>query len=414
MDKNPKSEIRNPKLKRLVPLLLDWFSKNARDLPWRRTRDPYAIWVSEIMLQQTQVKTVIPFWERWMRELSTIESVAKAPSAKIHKLWEGLGYYTRVRNLQKAAQQIVAQQSPRRRRGDESQTKNKLETPHVVSYKFPENFDDILALPGIGRYTAGAICSIAFNQPKPILDGNVIRVLTRIFGIAENPRKKDINELLWHLAEELVNRVSGIQHAISNSRTRAEDDSVSHLNQSLMELGALVCMPRNPQCLICPVKKHCIAFKESRIEQLPNLGKREKATARAFFAFVIERDGKFLVQRRPTGMVNAHLWEFPNFEINGEKKDAKEIFDSAFDFNAPEFQPLCTIKHSITRYRITLQAFYVNLGGRSSTTLKLNSKSRGIQPSEKWLASSQFDSLAFTAAHKRLASFAADCILSGR
>ena len=182
MGQNPKSEIRNPKSKRLVPLLLDWFAANARDLPWRRTRDPYAIWVSEIMLQQTQVKTVIPFWERWLRELPTIEAAAKAPSAKIHKLWEGLGYYTRVRNLQKAAQAIVKHHDG----------------------KFPENFDEVLALPGIGRYTAGAICSIAFNQPKPILDGNVIRVLTRIFGIADNPKEKAANAKLWQLAEALV------------------------------------------------------------------------------------------------------------------------------------------------------------------------------------------------------------------
>jgi A/G-specific adenine glycosylase len=201
---------RNSKLPRLVSALLAWFSVNARDLPWRRTRDPYAIWVSEIMLQQTQVKTVLPYWERWMRELPTIEAVAKARSDKIHKLWEGLGYYTRARNLQKAARQIVAQHDvrseTRRRRGNESQTENKLETPHVVSYKFPDNFDDVLALPGIGRYTAGAICSIAFNQPTPILDGNVIRVLTRVFGIGENPREKKTNAQLWQLAEELVGR----------------------------------------------------------------------------------------------------------------------------------------------------------------------------------------------------------------
>ena len=175
--------------------MLDWFAANARDLPWRRTRDPYAIWVSEIMLQQTQVKTVIPFWKRWMRELPTIEAAAKAPSDKIHKLWEGLGYYTRVRNLQKAAQQIV------------KSGKRKAESGNSVC-KFPENFEDVLALPGIGRYTAGAICSIAFNQPTPILDGNVIRVLTRIFGIAENPKEKQTNARLWKLAEELVIRAS--------------------------------------------------------------------------------------------------------------------------------------------------------------------------------------------------------------
>jgi A/G-specific adenine glycosylase len=379
---------------KLVAALLDWFAANARDLPWRRTRDPYAIWVSEIMLQQTQVKTVIPFWNRWLRELPTIESAAQAPSEKIHKLWEGLGYYTRVRNLQKAAQQIVAQQTSRRRRGDESQTKNESETPHVVAYKFPEKFEDVLALPGIGRYTAGAICSIAFNQPTPILDGNVIRVLTRIFGIAENPKEKETNARLWKLAEELV----------QNSKLKTQNSKLccSHLNQSLMELGALICTPRNPQCLICPVKKLCVAFAENRVDELPNLGKREAATARTFFAFVIERDGKFLVQQRPVGIVNAHLWEFPNFEINGEKKDAREIFNSAFNFKAAKFQPLCTVKHSITRYRITLKAFRVQLP-KSLKTLN------GI-----WLPRAQFDSLAFTAAHKNLASFAKNCILSGR
>ena len=176
MSPNSKSKIQKLKLRKLATLLLDWFAANARDLPWRRTRDPYAIWVSEIMLQQTQVKTVIPFWERWLRELPTIVAAAKASSAKIHKLWEGLGYYTRVRNLQKAAQQIVAN------------GKRKVESGDSVC-RFPESFEDVLALPGIGRYTAGAICSIAFNQPVPILDGNVIRVLTRIFGIAENPKE---------------------------------------------------------------------------------------------------------------------------------------------------------------------------------------------------------------------------------
>jgi A/G-specific adenine glycosylase len=382
------------KIKRLIPLLLDWFAANARDLPWRRTRDPYAIWVSEIMLQQTQVKTVIPFWNRWLRELPTIEAAAKAPSEKIHKLWEGLGYYTRVRNLQKAAQQIVAQQTSRRRRGDESQTEKKSETPHVVSYKFPENFDEVLALPGIGRYTAGAICSIAFNQPTPILDGNVIRVLTRIFGIAENPKEKQTNTRLWQLAEELVKH--------SSLATRRSPLSCSNLNQSLMELGALVCTPRNPQCLICPVKKLCVAFKEERVDKLPNLLKREAATARRFFAFVIEHDGKFLVRQRPAGIVNAHLWEFPNFETNGEKKDAKEIFDSAFNFKAAKFQPLCTIKHSITRYRMTLEAFHVRLKNSPK-------KIAGV-----WLSPGEFDSLAFSSAHKKLASFAAKCMLSDR
>ena len=407
----------NPKLQKLVPALLDWFAQNARDLPWRHTRDPYAIWVSEIMLQQTQVKTVIPYWNHWMRELPTIEAVANASPGKIHKLWEGLGYYTRVRNLQKAARQIMekhpVKSKPRRRRGNESQIKQKPKTPHVVSYKFPDNFDDVLALPGIGRYTAGAICSIAFNQPTPILDGNVIRVLTRVFGIAKNPHEKKTNVQLWQLAEELVVQVSRFTHHVSRSnsrtRTKAEDDSAcSHLNQSLMELGALVCTPRQPQCPVCPVKKLCVAFREDRVGELPNLGKREAATARHFVAFVVERNGRFLVRQRPGGIVNAHLWEFPNTESCNAKPDAKEIYKSIFEIEPPEVQPLCTIKHSITRYRITLEAFCVHLGRASSASPYLKGaksgtrRSRPSQISGVWLMPIQLRKLAFTAAHRRI------------
>ena len=356
------------------------------------------------MLQQTQVKTVMPYWERWMRALPTIESAAKASSEKIHKLWEGLGYYMRVRNLQKAAQQIV---SECRRRGNESQIKNKPETPHVVSYKFPDNFDDVLALPGIGRYTAGAICSIAFNQPTPILDGNVIRVLTRIFGIAENPKEKETNQILWNLAEQLVSHAKTQRREdqktnFANFAPLREINSCSYLNQSLMELGALICTPRNPQCLICPVNKLCVAFKENRVEELPNLGKRQAATARTFFAFVIERDGNFLVRQRPVGVVNAHLWEFPNVERNGDDSSAAKLFKAHFVSAPGQLRPLCTIRHSITRYRITLEAFAVSL------------KSTPAMTGGVWKTPAQMRQLAFTAAHKKLASFAVKCMLSDR
>jgi len=387
-----------PKIPRLVSALLDWFLQNARDLPWRHTLDPYAIWISEIMLQQTQVKTVIPYWERWMRELPTVQAAAKASPARIHKLWEGLGYYTRVRNLQKAAQEIVKKDGGR----------------------FPQTFDTVLALPGIGRYTAGAICSIAFNQPTPILDGNVIRVLTRVFGIGENPREKKTNTRLWQLAEGLVLHASRFTYHVSRpksrTRTRDEDEKAyacSHLNQSLMELGALVCTPRNPQCEICPVKKLCVAYRQNRVEELPNLGKREAATTRYFVAFVVERNGRFLVRQRPAGVVNAHLWEFPNAEA--DSSSVKGVFKSIFGFAPPALQPLCTVKHSITRYRITLEAFHVRFGGRISTTPKI-CQARSVRPSELgvWQTPAQMNRLAFASAHKKLASAATRCILSGR
>jgi A/G-specific adenine glycosylase len=180
-----------------------------------------------------------------------------------------------------------------------------------------------------------------------------------------------------------------------------KDNSCSHLNQSLMELGALVCAPRNPQCLVCPVKKLCVAFKENRTDTLPNLGKRAAATARRFVAFVLEHRGKFLVRQRPENVVNAHLWEFPNVETNGHGKSPAEVFESQFGFSAPELQPLPAVKHSITRYRITLEAFRV--------PVKRLPKAPGT-----WLPHTEFDSVAFTAAHKKLANFEVNRILAGR
>ncbi|HTV76229.1 MAG TPA: NUDIX domain-containing protein, partial [Candidatus Baltobacteraceae bacterium] len=294
-------------------------------------------------------------------------------------------YYTRVRNLQKAAQVIIEKHDG----------------------KFPRDFDDILALPGIGRYTAGAICSIAFNQPTPILDGNVIRVLTRVFGIVENPKEKKTNARLWKLAEDLVFYAKTFRWGETTDEPAREDarptnQSCSHLNQSLMELGALVCTPRNAQCEICPIKKLCVAFKEKRVEELPNLGKRETATARRFMAFIVENKGRFLVRQRPAGVVNAHLWEFPNIEIINGKSGAKLAAKDILGVVPVQIEPISTVKHSITRYRITLEAFYVRLKNPPP-------KSAGI-----WLTPGQINLLAFSSAHKKLASFASNRILSGR
>jgi A/G-specific adenine glycosylase len=391
----------NKKIIRLVRELLSWFSQSARDLPWRCTRDPYAIHVSEIMLQQTQVKTVIPYWERWMRELPTIQSLADARPEKIHKLWEGLGYYTRVRNLQKAAQQIVAQHGG----------------------KFPRDFDDILALPGVGRYTAGAIASIAFNEPHPILDGNVIRVLTRVFGVAENPREKSTNQKLWQLATQLVTAAPhGEKDPKSNSspsplngeRARVRGGKVqlqyqlvesvphpascSHLNQSLMELGALICTPKQPKCLLCPVRPDCIAYRTGRVEQFPNLGPRAAATSRRFVAFVIQNRGRYLVRQRPAGIVNAHLWEFPNLETSAADVELPKLAAAELGLKISSLKKLCSLKHTITRYRITLDAFVAasrKSAAKSSVSLRNDAE-------KKWLTPRQLDSLAFTSAHRKI------------
>ena len=387
----PKSKVQGRKRAetpaRLVPLLLDWFAANARDLPWRRTLDPYAVWVSEIMLQQTQVKTVMPYFERWMIELPNVEALVNASSEKIHKLWEGLGYYTRVRNMQRAAQAVVAKHGG----------------------QFPTNFDDVLALPGIGRYTAGAIGSIAFNQPAPILDGNVIRVLARVFAIRENAKEKATNARLWQLAGELVQAAAlttndGTIPVIESTLVLGPGHSsfvirhspsgpCSALNQSLMELGALVCTPRQPKCEACPLTRLCGARRDGLVEQLPNLGVRATATARRFAACVVERDGKFLVRQRPAGVVNAHLWEFPNVETSptASKQATRQAIEAELRQHLASWTPFTTVKHTITRYRITLDVFRGTEHQRSP-----------LPGAGEWFHAAKLRQLPFTSAHRKV------------
>jgi len=376
--------------KKIVRALLAWFSSNARDLPWRRARDPYGVWVSEIMLQQTQVKTVLGYWERWMDSLPTIALLARAKPGRVHKLWEGLGYYTRVRNMQLAARQIMREHGGR----------------------FPGQFEDILKLPGIGRYTAGAICSIAFNQPKPILDGNVIRVLSRLFGIEGNPREKTINDRLWRIAEELVLSAASMGESGQTGRRRSKDSAengtgngyasendvknqnhsiraCSQLNQALMELGALVCTPKRPQCGICPVAGGCEALRRGQVDQLPNLSPRARVTPRRFVAFVSEAHGRFFVRQRPAGVVNAHLWEFPNAEIPQGRTNLEEAARRVLGATPASLEPLCTLRHSITRYRITLEVFWATRSGS------------GVRKAG-WLQRSQLARLPFCSAHKKI------------
>jgi A/G-specific adenine glycosylase len=334
---------------RIARKLQAWFEQSARDLPWRRTRDPYAIWISEIMLQQTQVKTVIPYFERWMRTLPTVAEFAAARPDAVLKLWEGLGYYTRVRNAQSAARLIMSEHAG----------------------QFPATFDDILALPGIGRYTAGAISSIAFDQATPILDGNVIRVLTRLFGIAGDPRGKKVNAKLWDAAGKLVS-VPEIEPA--------------KLNQALMELGALLCLARQPRCDECPVRGHCFARRHGRIAMFPTATRRTPATERRFIALVVVERNRFLVRRRAAGIVNEALWEFPNFEVPVKTKNVAAL---AAPFETVAGRAFFSVRHSITRYRILLEAFYATNPAKA-------------KPDGVWKTISQMDRLPFTSAHRKI------------
>ena len=368
------------------------------------------------MLQQTQVKTVIPYWQRWMRRLPDVRTLARAPVDKVLKLWEGLGYYARARNLREAALIIV------RKHGGQ----------------FPARFADLLALPGIGPYTAGAICSVALNQPTPVLDGNVIRVLTRIFGIAENPRGKKPGARLWKLAGLLVrqaarqqrrpgphlamnplvgqaSRLSGStryppaltgkmpvlhhrQDACATSRcglgchTGTAQPNCSHFNQALMELGAMICTPRRPKCSLCPVRKHCVAFRENRTDQLPNLGKRVASIERRFAAFVVERHGRFLVRRRPPGVVNALLWEFPAIEVEGCRPDGQRLAENLLGARPFRARPLHQLRYMITRYRIRMHVFRAEFADALPEAI----------PNGRWCSPVELRRLAFPSAHRRI------------
>jgi A/G-specific adenine glycosylase len=307
---------------RLASQLVAWFRANKRDLPWRRTRDAYAIWVSEIMLQQTQVKTVIPYWERWMRELPTIAALAKAKPDRVLKLWEGLGYYSRARNLQKATQLIV-------------------ETHRGV---FPRKFEHILELPGIGRYTAGAIGSIAFGLPTPIVDGNVARVLARYLGIRGDPKSRETNSTLWQAAERLVQAAQNF-------------NACGELNEALMELGATICLPGQPRCGECPIRARCFAWKNGKTGELPEMAPRAATTRRVFRAALVrERKGVWM-RKRPAGIVNAGFWELPNVEVAGESPE--ESLTALFGEKKLSINRLCDVKHSITRFRMVLEVFEV-------------------------------------------------------
>lgn len=372
------------KVNAIVSSLLEWYPKNARDLPWRRTKDPYRIYVSEIMLQQTQVKAVMPYWRRWMKVLPDIEALACASPETILKLWEGLGYYTRVRNMQRAAQQIVAEHGG----------------------KFPRAFEDVLQLPGVGRYTAGAICSIAFNQPCPVLDGNVIRVLTRVYGIAGEPKKKEANATLWGLAEKLVQHAAGVGASRPEKSPRDAREAngrlfprpgsgikypVASFNQALMELGAMVCTPRQPQCETCPLNRHCVAFQTECVHRFPRVRRRSRTEARRFVAIVVQKGRLFLVHQRPAGVVNANLWEFPNAEVFNGYLDAPQAAREQLGLSPRKLERFCSVKHSITRYRITLEVFRV-------TADRGVDKTRGYL----WADRAALDRLPFTSAHRKI------------
>ena len=309
----------------IAPLILSWWDGGYADLPWRGTRDPYAIWVSEIMLQQTQIATVLPYYERWMGQLPTVVDLAAASLDEVLKLWEGLGYYSRARNMQAAAQVVVDEWNGR----------------------LPTTSSDLQKLKGIGRYTAGAIASIAFDEQVAVLDGNVIRVLSRLTDLAEDVTQTATKKQLWQLAESLV-----------------PAERPGDYNQALMELGQQVCLPQKPSCLLCPLSELCLARQRGTQLERPVKPPRKRTPHYDVVAGIIwhkDHDGRFLIAQRPLDGLLGGLWEFPGGKQEKGESLAEALVreiqeELGMMIEVRQFQT--QVKHAYTHFRITLHAFH--------------------------------------------------------
>ncbi len=342
--------------------LLKWFDANQRDLPWRKNRTPYRIWVSEIMLQQTQVATVIDYYLRFMKRFPTVEKLAAAEQSEVLKLWEGLGYYRRARQLHGAAQ-VVAEQH---------------------GGKFPIDFDNVLALPGIGRYTAGAILSISLDQQLPILEGNTIRLFARLLALPDDPRTSTNQKLLWEFAESIL------------PRKRCGD-----FNQALMELGSEVCTPKKPNCSQCPVASDCQAYVQGLQAEIPAPSKKIKYED-LHEAVVVVRKGsgsktKYLVRRCGPDERWTGLWDFPRYQVADGKVEmalATELKKQT-GLTAVITPTTKRIKHAVTKYRITLDCYVAE---KPTGRLKKN------QTATQWVSRDELAGLPMSTTGRKIAT----------
>jgi A/G-specific adenine glycosylase len=340
--------------------LLAWFAAYARDLPWRRNRTPYRVWLAEVMLQQTQVDAVIPYYERFLARFPTVESLAGASLEEVLKLWEGLGYYARARNLRAAARKIVVEHDG----------------------QFPETFEDLLALPGVGRYTAGAVASIAFGQDVPAVDGNVRRVLARVFAIQEDVARSRVQRELEALATSLL-----------------PPGQAGAFNEALMELGATICTPRAPGCGHCPLRELCQAWAEGDPESLPIKRSRKRVPHYEVAAAVAcDAAGRVLVAQRNADDMLGGLWEFPG----GRREDGETLEECLAREMREELavvvevgEQLLIVKHAYTHFRITLHAFRCRIVSGEPCCLDC--------AAFRWVAPSELDALPMSMADRKIA-----------
>ncbi len=335
--------------------LLEWFKRKGRDLPWRRTTDPYAIWVSEIMLQQTQVGTVIPYYQKFLKAFPTVRHLARANLSNVLKVWEGLGYYSRARNLHRASQ--------------------------IVSNHFrgiiPNDLKYLLSLPGIGRSTAGAILSFAFHEDAPILDGNVKRVISRLFAVSDNPARAKTEDLLWKISEWLVPK------GLSNP-----------FNQALMDLGSMLCTVKEPDCENCPLRNACKARALGEPESYPSKRIRKAIPHMESVSAIIKKDGKVLLRQRPSSGLLGGLWEFPNWKIKEKQRSRlslklrnqiKKDIGITVDVN----ELIGTFAQTFSHFKLTLHAYHCQ---------STDGKGKG-----KWVAIRNLHLFPMSRIHRRIA-----------
>ncbi|MBK3495810.1 A/G-specific adenine glycosylase [Viridibacillus sp. YIM B01967] len=308
--------------KQFQQALVEWYKREKRDLPWRRTCDPYKIWVSEVMLQQTRVDTVIPYYERFLSEFPTLQHLADAEEEKLLKQWEGLGYYSRARNLQAGVREVV-------------ENYNSL---------VPDNRSEISKLKGVGPYTAGAVLSIAYNKAEHAVDGNVMRVLSRVLLIEEDIALPKTKKTFENAVMELIDPMHP-----------------SEFNQGLMELGATICTPTSPKCLLCPVREFCTAFNEGQPENLPIKTKKVKMKHIPYDVFVIKNTiGQFLVEKRPAKGLLANMWQFPMVEQVGNADTTNETkLAEQYNLNLLSREKLTSFKHIFSHLTWHIESYSI-------------------------------------------------------